>query len=86
MTKITIITHDGGQIEVQGEVPGGVEPIALLMGIHAHVDCVATYLKQPKQKIIAHFMMLCQMIDEHPDKINRTAYEVQLPNIKGDKQ
>lgn len=56
------------------------------MGIHAHVDCVATYLKQPKQKIIAHLMMLCQMIDEHPDKINRTAYEVRLPNIKGDKQ
>lgn len=24
MTKITVITHDGGQIEVKGEVPGGL--------------------------------------------------------------
>ena len=73
-------------MKCKAKFPGGVEPFALLMGIHAHVDCVATYLKQPKQKIIAHLIMLCQMIDEHPDKINRTAYEVQLPNIKGDKQ
>jgi len=24
MTKITVITHDDGQIEVHGEVPGGL--------------------------------------------------------------
>ena len=87
MTKITVISHDNGQIEVQGEVPGGVEPFSLLMSAHAFIDCVATYLKQPKQKIIAHLMLLCQMIDANPDKLNRKAVEIQLPNInKGDKQ
>lgn len=79
MTKITVITHGRGQIEVQGEVPGGVEPFDLLMGLHAHVDCIATYLKQPKQKIIANLMLLCQMIDENPDKISRKSVEINLP-------
>lgn len=87
MTKITVISHDNGQIEVHGEVPGGVKPFDLLMSAHAFIDCVATYLKQPKQKIIAHLMLLCQMIDDNPDKTNRKAVEIQLPNInKGDKQ
>ena len=87
MTKITVISHDNGQIEVHGEVPGGVKPFDLLMSAHAFIDCVATYLKQPKQKIIAHLMLLCQTIDANPDKLNRKAVEIQLPNIsKGDKQ
>lgn len=87
MTKITVISHDNGQIEVHGEVPGGVEPFSLLMSAHAFIDCVATYLKQPKQKIIAHLMLLCQTIDANPDKMNRKAIEMKLPNInKGDKQ
>ena len=63
---------------------GGGKPFDLLMGILAHVDCVATNLNQPKRKIITHLMLLCQTIDEHPDMINRTSYEVKLPNIKGE--
>lgn len=87
MTKITVISHDNDHIEVRGEVPGGVEPFSLLMIAHAFIDCISTYLKQPKQKIIAHLMLLCQTIDDNPDKLNRKAVEIQLPNInKGDKQ
>jgi len=85
MTEITVINHDNGQIEVHGNIPGGVEPFSLLMSAHAFIDCVATNLKAPKQDIIAHLMLICQMIDANPDKINRKVVEIKLPNIKGDK-
>lgn len=55
------------------------------MSAHAFIDCVATNLKAPKQDIIAHLMLICQMIDANPDKINRKVVEIKLPNIKGDK-
>ena len=79
MTKITIITQDDGNVEVKGDAQGG-KPFDLLMGLHAHVDCLSTILKQPKQTIIAHLTLLCQVIDENSDKMNRTAVEIKLPH------
>ena len=79
MTKITIIQHDDGKFEIHGEVPGGVRPLDLIMGLQAHVDLVATYLKQPKPKVLIALTAMCKTVDENPEALHREVVQVAMP-------
>ena len=49
------------------------------MGLQAHVDLVATYLKQPKPKVLIALTAICQTVDENPEALHREVVQVAIP-------